>query len=329
MKRRAVTLTALVAILGIVAALGIGTYGYLVFTSPGPLRTPVTVVLPKGAGLTHIADTLATNGVIERPLVFRVGVRLSRAARELKAGEYNFAAGASPQAVMNLLISGKTVVRRLTVAEGLTSAQVVALIDGAEGLLGDAGTVPEGMLLPETYHYSWGDERRQMVDRMRRAMEAVLAELWPKRAEGLPLDDPYQAIILASIVEKETAVPAERPHIAGVFLNRLKRGMRLQSDPTVAYGLGTGGMPLSRPLTRKDLKSLSPFNTYIIKGLPPHPIANPGRASIAAVLAPLPTKDLYFVADGSGGHAFARTLAEHNRNVRKWRRIEAAGAKGN
>jgi len=328
MTGRAVKLTALVAALGIVAALGVSAYGYLKFTSPGPLREPVAIVLPKGAGLAQIAEELAGAGVIEHPLVFRIGVRLSGVARQLKAGEYNFAAGTRPHAVMTLLISGKTVVRRLTIAEGLTGAQVMALVRDAEGLDGDVPSAPEGMLLPETYHYSWGDTRQQLVDRMRRSMESILADLWPARTEGLPLDDPYQALILASIVEKETAVPEERPHIAGVFINRLQRGMRLQSDPTVAYGLGVDGVPLSRPLTRQDLKSLSPFNTYVIKGLPPHPIANPGRASIAAVLMPLPTKDLYFVADGSGGHAFAETLAQHNRNVRKWRRVQSQ-ANGN
>ncbi len=323
MKGRAVKLAALIVLLGLVGALGFSLYGYLEFTKPGPLRDPAVVLLPKGAGSARIAQVLTEAGAVRDGLVFRIGVRLSGASRDLKAGEYRLAAHTSPQAIMKLLISGKTVVRRITTAEGLTSQQILDIVNEAEGLTGEVATVPEGTLLPETYHYSWGDSRQDVVNRMRRSMERVLTGLWDARAKGLPISDPYQAVILASIVEKETAVAEERPHIAGVFINRLRKGMRLQSDPTVAYGLGRDGYTLDRPLTRKDLKTWSAFNTYVIDGLPPRPIANPGKASIEAALNPLSTKDLYFVADGTGGHAFARTLSEHNRNVRKWRRIQS------
>jgi UPF0755 protein len=228
--------------------------------------------------------------------------------------------------VMQRLAAGKTVVRRLTLAEGLTSWAAVSLIKAAEALEGAIATVPpEGALLPETYHYSYGDSRSAIVERMRQSMQEVLDDAWARRQPDLPLQSPQEALTLASIVEKETARPDERAHIAGVFINRLKRGMRLQSDPTVAYGLTDGKAPLERPLTRADLRQASPYNTYVIDGLPPGPICNPGRAAIEAVLQPKETRDLYFVADGNGGHAFAETYAKHRRNVRKWRRLQAEG----
>jgi UPF0755 protein len=230
---------------------------------------------------------------------------------------------------MALIVSGKTVVRRLTVAEGLTTAQVLDLLDATDGLEGRiAERPPEGSLLPETYHFSYGDSRQGMVERMQRAMRETLDRLWRKRRADLPLKTKQQALTLASIVEKETAVPHERPHIAGVFLNRLRRGMPLQSDPTVAYALTGGKVPLDRALASADLKTDSPYNTYVSRGLPPGPIANPGRESIAAVLQPLDTDDLYFVADGGGGHAFARTFQEHLRNVQRWRKVEREGRDG-
>lgn len=224
-----------------------------------------------------------------------------------------------------MLAAGRTVVRRLTVPEGFTTFQVVALVEGAEGLEGEVGDIPgEGELLPETFFYSWGDTRRQMIARARRAMSEALAELWPKRAPDLPLRSPAEAVVLASIVEKETAIGEERPQVAAVFINRLRRGMRLQADPTVIYGLTGGRSVLDRPLSRADLETAHPWNTYVIAGLPPTPIANPGRASLQAVLRPASSDDLYFVADGTGRHLFAATLAEHNRNVARLREIERA-----
>ena len=211
--------------------------------------------------------------------------------------------------------------------EGLTVAEVLALVGGAEGLAGEAdGALAEGALLPETYNYSWGDDRGDLVDRMAAAMDAALAELWEGRADELPFDTPEEALVLASIVEKETGIAGERARVAAVFVNRLRRGMRLQSDPTVVYALTEGSGALGRQLIRDDLAVQHPYNTYVHAGLPPGPIANPGRASIAAALDPAVSGDLYFVADGSGGHAFAPTLAQHNRNVARWRRLRRNNA---
>lgn len=255
--------------------------------------------------------------------MFRFGTALDGQARHLKAGEFAFAAAISAREAAAVIVSGRTVVRRLTLVEGQTTAQAVALLRAAEGLMGDVSVNPgEGELLPDTYFYSWGDSRERMLARQRRAMVDTLAELWPKRAPGLPLQTPQQALILASIVEKETGIAEERSLVAAVFLNRLKRGMRLQADPTVIYGLTQGNAPLDRPLSRADLAASHPWNTYVVEGLPPTPIANPGRAALAAVLNPAPSDALYFVADGTGRHVFARTLAEHNANVARLRQVE-------
>lgn len=312
----------------VVAAAAFFGWGWYSYQAPGPLGTPVNVVIPRGAGLDQIAELLRARGVIASPLVFRTGAALSGEASRLKAGEYAFAAGVSAQGAAAIIASGRTVVRRLTIAEGTTTAQAIALLRGAEGMEGEITAIPgEGELLPETYFYSWGDSRERMLARQRRAMAEVLAELWPKRASGLPLKTPQEAVVLASIVEKETSVPDERPRIAAVFLNRLKRGMRLQADPTVIYGLTEGKSVLERPLSRADLDARNVWNTYVIDGLPPTPIANPGRAALEAVLRPVETEDLYFVADGTGRHVFARTLAEHNRNVQRLRQVERERAK--
>ncbi|MEM7225253.1 MAG: endolytic transglycosylase MltG [Pseudomonadota bacterium] len=304
-------------------AVGAAYYGLERYRAPGPLAAETTIVIPRGAGLGAITGQLAEAGVIDQPLIFRLGVRASGAAQGLKAGEYRFEPGISMAGVAAVLESGKTVVRKVTVAEGLTSKEIADLVADAEAMVGEVGPPPpEGSLLPETYHYAHGDERAELIVRMTAAHDALLAELWPKRAANLPLKSPAEAVILASIVEEETGVGAERPLVASVFINRLNRGMRLQSDPTVIYGLTMGQRPLGRPLTRLDLQTGTAYNTYQIDGLPPAPIANPGRASLEAVLNPATSKFLYFVADGTGGHAFSKTLAEHNKNVQKWRKLQ-------
>jgi UPF0755 protein len=239
----------------------------------------------------------------------------------LKAGEYAFPAGASMAAVMDMLVRHDVLLHRITVAEGLTSDMIVALVNADPVLEGPATVAPEGSLLPETYMFERGTTRAEILRRMREAQERVIAELWPGRKEGLPFQTVEDAIKLASIVEKETGLVAERPRIAAVFVNRLRSGMRLESDPTIIYGL-TKGVPLGHPLRQSELATPNPYSTYQIDGLPPTPICNPGRDSIAAVLNPPESNDLFFVADGTGGHAFARTNAEHERNVANWRRIE-------
>ena len=309
-------------VLFVIAAAAIG-WGVERFSAPGPLETNKTLILPTGMGVNEIAQSLSQGGVIKQPWLFRIGVRVSGNSRDLRAGEYMFSPASSPKEVMEHLVLGRTVVRRVTVPEGLTSGEVVSLLRGTEGLTGIVTEIPaEGALLPETYHFSYGDSRAGLIDRMQSGMRDALAELWQRRTQGLPLANSREALILASIVEKETGVPEERAHIAGVFVNRLRDGMRLQSDPTVVYALSIGRGPLNRPLSRVDLAVDSPFNTYRVRGLPPHPITNPGRAAIEAAVAPLATDDYFFVADGSGGHAFATTLREHHRNVAKWRRLQ-------
>lgn len=321
-----------IAACGIVAATagaGAVLWGGLRMMAPGPLDEAATVVIPRGSGLEAIAIALGEAGVIESPVLFVLSAKLTGAVRTLRAGEYAFAPRVSVDAVLDQLRQGRTVVRRLTVPEGLTSAQVVALVQAEDGLTGGVAVVPpEGSLLPETYHFSYGDTRQSVIDRMNAGMRQAVDEAWKTRAANLPLTKPEDAVILASIVEKETGVAAERPRVAGVFINRLDAGMKLQSDPTVAFALTEGVSDLGRPLTRADWRYESPYNTYQIAGLPPGPIANPGRASIAAVLAPERHDYLYFVADGSGGHAFARSLADHNRNVARWRETQRRASGG-
>lgn len=308
-----------VLLIGVLVAAAV-YHGVSVYHQPGPLTGETVMVVPKGASVAAIAQQLASQGVIANALAFRVGARIEGVDATLRAGEYLFPAAVSIADVVAILRQGKVLVRRLTVPEGLTSGQIVELVRGVDVLQGDVDEVPvDGTLLPETYYYTAGETRRRLIERMTAAMQESVQELWQNRAPDLPLANPHQAVVLASIVEKETAVPEERPRVAAVFLNRLKLGMRLQADPTVVYALSGSAGSLNRPLTLADLQDPSPYNTYMVDGLPPGPIGNPGRAAIAAVLRPAVTDELYFVADGSGGHAFARTLDEHNRNVARWR----------
>tara|TARA_Y100001934_G_scaffold56829_1_gene70266 strand:- start:43110 stop:44093 length:984 start_codon:yes stop_codon:yes gene_type:complete len=315
---RLILFTIILCIIGVYSA-----FNHLeaVYNAPGPSKNAVTVVIPKGANLSRVVSILDQVGVLADPFWFEWSVRFEGAARKIQAGEYLIEARQSPKKILGSLISGKTVLRQVTIPEGLMGLEVAALLNAAPALKGTSPIPAEGSILPETYSYRYGESRVNVLNRMSKAMDKVLAELWKNRKTGLPFSNPYEAVILASIVEKETGVREERSRVAGVFLNRLRRGMRLQSDPTVAYAVTNGERPLNRPLTRTDLDATHPFNTYRIKGLPPGPISNPGRAALSATLNPLETLELYFVADGTGGHAFAKTLAEHNRNVAQWRNL--------
>lgn len=287
----------------------------------GPLTEPRTIVVPRG-GTDAVAEALLRAGAIEDSTRFAIAARLTSSDGPIRAGEFAFPAGASLREVFQVLRTAPTVQRRVTLPEGLTTAQALAVLARAEGLTGDPEPPPEGSLFPETYAYLWGTPRDEILARARAAMDRALQEAWEARAENLPLASAREALILASIIERETGMTNERARVAGVFVNRLRRNMRLQSDPTVVYAASGGLGVLDRGISRADLDIDSPFNTYRITGLPPGPIAAPGLASIQAATQPEAHDYLYFVADGSGGHAFARTLEEHNRNVARWREIE-------
>lgn len=293
------------------------------FHAEGPAGQNETVMIEPGSGLIRIADVLEREGLVSDGRIFRAMVTLDGGQGDLRAGEYAIPENASMADIYDILREGETIHYPVTAAEGLTSAMIAAIVEAHPVLEGEIDAVPaEGSLLPETYLVTRGTQREAVLQRMRDAQDRLIDEFWPERAPDLPYDSVEEALILASIVEKETGVAAERPMVASVFVNRLHRGMRLQSDPTIIYGL-TRGEPLGRGIRRSELDGLANgYNTYQIDGLPPTPIANPGEASIRAVLNPPDTDYLYFVADGTGGHAFATSLAEHNRNVAAWRRIE-------
>ena len=295
------------------------------YTSPNSLTQETTVVLPRGAGFSKSIDLLAENEVIKHPLFIKTIAYVSGNAKKIKAGEYLFAAEITPQEALQMLVQGWTVKHKFTITEGLNVREVAELLRD-ESLL--SGNVPEnieeGSLLPETYYFARGDSRTSLIERMQEQMQKTITDLWEQREDGLPLTDLKQALVLASIVEKETGVPEERARVAGVFINRLKIGMKLQSDPTTAYGIEQEtGKKLGRQLNGNDLRTPTRYNTYTIETLPPTPICNFGQAALEAVLHPLKTNELYFVATGKGGHYFASTLAEHERNVRLYRQTIA------
>jgi len=326
MRNLAANAISILIVAGIVLLVAIGA-SKREFSAPGPLREEVIVVLPRGAALKDTSRLLVLHGAIGREFgqefLFRLGARYRREDRAIKYGEYLIPAGASMEEVLALLVSGETIEHKVTVAEGLTSYQIVEILRASEILTGEIAEVPpEGSLAPNTYFIQRNQSRSDVLKRMAEAQVAVLAEAWEKRADGLPLASAEEVLVLASIVEKETGETSERARVASVFVNRLRRGIRLQSDPTVIYGITEGKGPLGRGLRRSELDRATPYNTYVIAGLPPTPIAAPGREAIMAVVNPEETDFLYFVADGSGGHAFATTLREHNRNVAAWRKIE-------
>jgi len=310
----------------VVAVIGF-YYATSTYRNPGPLQTNTNFIVRNGAGLAEIASNLERNAIISDARIFRylTATHLS-AGESLKAGEYEIKAKASMSDIMELLKSGKSILYSVSFPEGLTVRQMFDRMLQDTVLEGDlpAALPTEGSLRPDTYKFSRGTKRAEIIDQMAAAQQKLVDQIWDKRDSSLPLRSKVEFVTLASIVEKETGVPDERAHVASVFLNRLGKGMRLQSDPTIIYGLfGGEGKPADRPIYQSDLKRDTPYNTYVIKGLPPTPIANPGKDALEAVANPWKTQDLYFVADGTGGHVFAATLEEHNANVKRWRKLEA------
>ncbi len=304
---------------------GLTVFAFQKFNSPGPLATEKTVAINKGTRSGDIVKLLEGEGVIANPSIFMVAVFLNKhRGGTLKAGEYEFEKQASMRDVFDMLRRGRTVTYKITVPEGFTTQQVLARLRGHEALTGEIeGEKPEGTLLPDTYVFSRGTDRTELLNRMRAAQQELVDRLWEGRSQDIPVSSKEEAIILASIVEKETGLAEERARVAAVFHNRLRKKMRLQSDPTIVYGIVGGKGRLGRPIYKSDISKKTAYNTYQIDGLPPTPIANPGREAIAAVLQPDETDELFFVADGTGGHVFARTYAEHRKNVQRWREIEA------
>lgn len=330
-ERRGGLLGGLFGLIGaglVVALLLLGVAGWF-YLGPGPSAREgdsTVVVFKDGSSVAQMGRELKDAGVIRSPRLFRLAAKLTGADRRLRAGEYQFQSGASLASVVETLRSGKVVRHFVTVPEGRTVAQAIRILQAEPVLVGEVTRIPpEGSILPETYEITRGETRQAVIDRMRQAQEDLLADLWPKRQAGLPFDTQREAVTLASIVEKETGIARERPEVAAVFVNRLRQGMRLESDPTIIYGI-TKGEPLGRGIRASEIRAPHPWNTYVIDGIPPSPIANPGRDAIAAVLNPPSTRYLFFVADGTGGHDFSVTYAEHSAKVARLRQLERRAA---
>ncbi len=306
----------------LITAAGLTYYSINYFQNPGSSQEDKTLVIANGSSLKSIAYNLSNAGIIKHPELFYIILRVNGAGNSLKAGEYSFPAGISPVDAFEKLANADVIVHKITIPEGLMTFQILKHIQKAEYMTGAVPeNIREGTLLPETYDYYYGDSREKLVKRMQNAMIKALNNLWEKREKDSPIKNKKELLTLASIVEKETGIPEERGRVAAVFINRLNKKMRLQTDPTVIYSITKGKYVLERPLRTKDLQMQDEYNTYRNSGLPPGPIANPGYAAIESVTNPLKTDEIYFVADGTGGHKFAKTLSEHNRNVRKWRKI--------
>jgi UPF0755 protein len=327
-RRRRGMMSLLSGLLTLLVAVSIaGIFGFSMLqqavTADGPLQSDKVVVIPRNTGTGEIAQILKQEGVVEQPLLFQAYAYMNRQRGQLKAGEFQFKAGTSVEEAIDTLIQGRAILHTVSVPEGLTSEQVLARLYEHEILTGDVSETPrEGSLLPDTYKFERGTTRQQIINTMQAAQRQAIEQIWQRRSPELPIKSPQELVILASIVEKETGRADERTRVAGVFINRLMKRMKLQSDPTIVYGMVGGKGTLGRGILRSEIQAATPYNTYVIEGLPPGPIANPGRAALEAVANPSRTKDLYFVADGSGGHAFAETYEQHQRNVARWRQIE-------
>jgi UPF0755 protein len=313
-------------LISMIGAGGAYVYGKQMLESPGPLKEDKVVNIPARAGKGDIAETLQREGVIDvNRWLFIGGVFALKASTELKPGEYEFRKNASLRDVIGTIVEGKVVQHAVTIPEGLTSEQIVTRLSDNDIFTGTVREMPrEGTLLPETYKFPRGTTREQVIQRMQQSQKRVLAEIWERRNADIPVKTPEQLVTLASIVEKETGKADERSRVAAVFVNRLRQKMKLQSDPTIIYGLAGGKGTLGRPIKRSEIMQPSPYNTYVVDGLPPGPIANPGRASLEATANPARTRDLFFVADGTGGHSFTETYDQHQKNVAKLRTMEKA-----
>jgi UPF0755 protein len=307
-----------------IGAGGVYVYGKKMLESAGPLAEDKIVNIPARSKTREIAETLQREGVIDiNPWVFMGAAFALKASSELKPGEYAFQKNASLRDVIGTIVEGKVVQHAVTIPEGLTSEQIVARLSENDIFAGTVREMPrEGTLLPETYKFPRGTTRDQVIQRMQQSQKRVLGEIWERRNPDVPLRTLEQLVTLASIIEKETGKADERSRVAAVFVNRLRQRIKLQSDPTIIYGLVGGKGTLGRPIKRSEIQQPSPYNTYVVDGLPPGPIANPGRASLEAAANPARTRDLYFVADGTGGHAFTETYDQHQKNVAKLRTLE-------